>query len=94
MVAFGNSYGGTILSDLALADDPNVFLTDCPSSLPGARPFRGVIPFAIGTFGVPGEGLSIPSKPDTYVQLLHAADTVEEMMAIYGALASLPPRRW
>lgn len=94
MAAFGNSYGAVVLTDLAVADDPNVFLTDCPSSLPGARPFRGVIPFGIGTFGVPGEGLSIPSKPETYVQLLHAADTVEEMMAICDVLASLPPTDW
>jgi acetyl esterase/lipase len=96
MVAFGNSYGAVVLSDLTLADNPNVFVTDCPDSLPSTKPFRGAIAFSAGVFGVPGEGLSIPSQEWAafHVHHLHAADTVEEMLAIHDALAKLPPTEW
>jgi hypothetical protein len=96
MPAFGVGYGAVVLSDLALADDANLFLTDCPHTLPITRPFRGVIPFGSAAFGVPSEGLSIPSQSaaDLQVRRLYAADTVEEMLAIHEALAKLPPTEW
>jgi acetyl esterase/lipase len=96
MAAFGVGYGAVVLSDLALADDASVFLTECPNTLPITRPFRGVIPFGSAAFGVPGEGLNIPSQSAAELQVRHlyAADTVEEMMAIHEALAKLPPTEW
>jgi len=96
MAAFGNSYGAIVLSNLTLADDPNVFVSDCPNSLPSTKPFRGAVSFAAGVFGVPGEGLSIPSQEWAafHVRHLHAADTAEELMAIHDALAKLPPTEW
>lgn len=97
MVAFGNSYGAQVVTNLALADDPGHFLADCPNDLPATRPFKGVIPFAAGAFGVPGEGLSIPTQAETLslrTRRMFGFETLEGMKAIHEALASLPPTEW
>jgi len=97
MAAFGNSYGAMVVTNLALADDPSLFLADCPNGRPEARPFKGVVPFGAGAFGVPGEGLSIPTRAEALspqTRLLFGFETLEGMKAVHEELAALPPSEW
>lgn len=97
MAAFGNSYGAMVLTNLALADDPGHFLAGCANDLPATRPFKGVIPFGAGAFGVPGEGLSMATQAEVLslqTRLMFGFETLEEMNAIHEALAALHPTEW
>jgi acetyl esterase/lipase len=96
MAAFGNSYGAEVMTTLALADEASQFLTDCPNSLPDVPPFKGVIPFAAATFGVPGEGLMISSELGVsfYYGGVHGTETMEEMRVIQDELSGLTPAEW
>ena len=96
MIGFGNSYGGNLLTNLALADDPGFFLYDCPYFLPDNRPFLGIVVFGSGTFGLSG-----PEKMFATMEVAdHIADLVlfkqsaEEILTTMQNLSKVPPLGW
>jgi acetyl esterase/lipase len=56
---FGHVFGGYQALTLASADDPSLFLEDCPHPLPASARVKGAITYA-GFFGTPQWTLSAP----------------------------------
>jgi len=69
MVAFGNYFGVIAVSNLALAEDINVFIDDLSNQIDAeGKPFQGVITFGGGHFGLSGPGLFFGS--DLYGEMM------------------------
>jgi len=66
LIAFGNSFGATIVSNLALTNDMQLLTSDCPYQTPQEQPFKGVIIFGGWIYGVTTStgGVAIGSKPE------------------------------
>lgn len=59
LVAFGNSFGATIVSNLTLTNDTQLFMNDCLYQIPEEKPFRGVVILSGWIYGVStGSGFS------------------------------------
>jgi acetyl esterase/lipase len=59
VVLFGHGFGGYQAVTLASADDPSLFLTDCPHPLPASARVKGAVTYA-SFFGTPQWALSAP----------------------------------
>jgi acetyl esterase/lipase len=96
MVAFGNSYGVNLLADVAMADDPGYFLSDCPNSLPDTRPFSGVVAFGAGTFGLSGPELTFATEAaaDLFADVGLFDRSANEILATMQAISEVQPLEW
>ena len=96
IVGFGNSYGGNLVTNIAMADDPTFFIHECPNVMPDVRPFLGIVVFGSGTFGLSG--------PDMMFATEKVADLLEDMVLFEGSaseilmtmqnLSKVPPLEW
>jgi acetyl esterase/lipase len=96
MVAFGHSWGGTMTSVLAGADEVRDFLQDCPHQLPEGRPFLGTITYGIDT-GVPGPGLDFGSEEfaeDWEKWLTYGRESKDDFLERSQVLSQVPPLEW
>jgi acetyl esterase/lipase len=96
MVGFGNSYGVSLVADLAMADDPGFFLSECPNTLPESKPFSGVVAFGAGTFGLAGPEMTFATEE--VAQLLEQMGLFEgsadEILALTQAISKVEPTEW
>lgn len=96
MVGLGNSYGVTLVADLAMADDPGFFLSECPNTLPEGRPFSGVVAFGAGTFGLSGPEMTFATEEvaDMSEGFAIFDGSADEILASMQALSEVEPLEW
>jgi len=66
LTAFGNSFGATIVTNLALTNDTQLLMDNCPYQAPSKLPFKGVIIFGGWIYGVNNSvgGIGITSNSE------------------------------
>lgn len=66
LIAFGNSFGATIVTNLALSNEPQLLTNNCPYQASSEPPFKGVIIFGGWIYGVNNSigGIGITSSSE------------------------------
>jgi len=96
MVGFGNSYGAILVADLAMADEPGFYLSECPNTLPAAKPFSGVVAFGAPTFGLAGPDVTFATErvADLFEQLALFAGDSHDILALMQSISQVQPSEW
>jgi len=84
LMAFGNSFGATIVANLTLTNDIQPFMNDCKYQIPEVKPFKGVIILSPWIYGV------TPENGFTFGTNEQGDESSEE----HKQLAQIQPPNW
>jgi acetyl esterase/lipase len=95
IIVFGHTVDGETAAKLGAVDNPQEYVSECPSTLP-ATPLAGVITYG-GLFFDPADALAAPSMYIRWWMNGHGLDeemTLDELIAVFERLNEVSPTAW